>query len=375
MEIKRIYDNLGKLSYPNKVLVIYGPRRVGKTTLLNNFLSKTKLKYKLDSGDNIRTQQILSSSDFSQIIDYASGYNLVAIDEAQQIPNIGMGLKIIVDQVKKIKVIATGSSSFDLAQQIGEPLTGRKITIILYPLSQIELLSIYNKHELKEKLEDFLLFGSYPDIITAKSRKGKISALEELVDSYLLKDILILEKVKGSKVLLDLLKLLAFQIGQEVSLSELATQIKLDIKTVDRYLDILEKAFVIKRVGGFSRNLRKEIVSKNKYYFLDNGVRNAVISQFNNLENRNDVGMLWENFIFSERLKKRSYKNIRGTSYFWRTYDQKEIDLVEEREGKLFGYEIKWEVKKIKPPKDWLETYQNASYEVISKENYLQFIT
>lgn len=375
MEIKRIYDNLGKLSHPNKVLVIYGPRRVGKTTLLNNFLSKTKLKYKLDSGDNIRTQQILSSSDFSQIIDYASGYNLVAIDEAQQIPDIGTGLKIIVDQVKKIKVIATGSSSFDLAQQIGEPLTGRKTTIILYPLSQIELLSIYNKHELKEKLEDFLLFGSYPDIITAKSRKEKISALEELVDSYLLKDILALEKVKGSKVLSDLLKLLAFQIGQEVSLSELATQIKLDIKTVDRYLDILEKAFVIKRVGGFSRNLRKEIVSKNKYYFLDNGVRNAVISQFNNLENRNDVGMLWENFIFSERLKKRSYKNIRGTSYFWRTYDQKEIDLVEEREGKLFGYEIKWEVKKIKPPKDWLETYQNASYEIISKENYLQFIT
>ncbi|MDP2364708.1 MAG: DUF4143 domain-containing protein [Ignavibacteria bacterium] len=245
----------------------------------------------------------------------------------------------------------------------------------MYPIAQLELLEIFNRYELKEQLEDFLIFGSYPEVITAKSRAGKISALEEIVDSYLLKDILALEKVKGSKIILDLLKLLAFQVGNEVSLHELAARIKLDVKTVDRYLDILEKAFVIKRVGGFSRNLRKEITNKNKYYFLDNGIRNAVVSQFNKLDLRDDVGALWENFIFVERLKKRAYKNISGMSYFWRTYDQKEIDLIEEREGRLFGYEIKWTAPKgIKPPKDWLATYKNASYEVIHRENYLRFI-
>lgn len=370
--IKRIY-NLEELIKSNKVLVIYGPRRVGKTTLLNSFLTNTKLKYKLDSGDNIRTQQVLSSRDFTQILEYASGYDLIAIDEAQQIPNIGMGLKIIVDQLPNIMVIATGSSSFDLAGAVGEPLTGRKTTIILYPLSHEELLSIYNRYELKEKLEEFLVFGSYPEVITAKSRKDKIDVLEEIVDSYLLKDVLTLDKVKSPKVLLDLLKLIAFQIGSQVSLNELATQVKLDIKTVGRYLDIFEKAFVIRRISGFSRNLRKEVVSKAKYYFLDNGIRNAVISQFNPLDSRNDIGILWENFMITERIKKCAYQNIYGSFYFWRTYDGQEIDLVEEREGKLFGYEFKWAGKE-KIPKDWLKTYGNAEFKIVDKENYLEFI-
>lgn len=373
--LRRFYDNLGELLQPQKVLVLYGPRRVGKTILLERFLKQTELKYKLDSGDNIRTQNILSSQDFSQILEYAEDYELLAIDEAQQIPNIGMGLKIIVDHMPKIKIIATGSSSFDLSRQIGEPLTGRKQTIVLYPLSQLELLSEHNRFELKQKLEEFLVFGSYPEVVITKGRKKKISVLQEMVNSYLLKDILTLEKVKGSKLLLDLLKLLAFQTGNQVSLNELAGQLGIDVKTVARYLDLLEKTFIIIRLGGFSRNLRKEITNKNKYYFLDNGIRNAVISQFNRLDTRNDVGQLWENFIVMERLKKRSYKDIYAFQYFWRTYDQKEIDLIEERKGKLFGYEIKWRDKRIKTPKAWLETYKKATYQVINKNNYLEFIT
>lgn len=375
--LPRFYDKLEKLIKPQKVLVIYGPRRVGKTTLLKNYLDQTSFKYKLDTGDNIRTQQVLSSQDFSQILEYTQGYDLIAIDEAQNIPNIGMGLKIIVDQVPGIRVIATGSSSFDLAHQIGEPLTGRKNTVTLYPISQLELLRVANKHELKEKLHEFLIFGSYPEVITAKTNKEKIAVLEEIVNSYLLKDILSLEKVKGSKVLLDLLKLLAFQIGSEVSLNELANKLNIDIKTVGRYLDLLEKAFVIIRLGGYSRNLRSEVTSKAKYFFLDNGIRNGVILQFNSLDNRNDVGKLWENFIMVERLKKRSYRQIYANSYFWRLYEGQEIDLVEEKNGKLYGFECKWSAKKrFAPPKDWLTTYpQEASFTIITPDNYLDFVT
>jgi len=375
MMIKRFYQDLNTLLKPGKALVIYGPRRVGKTTLLESFLSKTKLKYKLDSGDNIRTQNILSSQDFKQILGYAEGYELIALDEAQQIPNIGMGLKIIVDQMPGIKVIATGSSSFDLSNQIGEPLTGRKRTIKLYPIAQIELLSLYNKHELKEQLDQFLIFGSYPEVITSKNRDNRKEILHELTGSYLMKDILTLERIKNSKIILDLLKLLAFQIGNEVSIHELATQLSVDSKTVNRYLDLLEKTFVIVRVGGFSRNLRNEVSNKCKYYFFDNGVRNAIINQFNELDSRNDVGQLWENFIFAERMKKRFYQNILCDYYFWRTYNQKEVDIVEEREGALFGYECKWSTKKkIKAPKEWLEAYPQAEFKVITPENYMEFI-
>ncbi|MDD4197669.1 MAG: AAA family ATPase, partial [Syntrophorhabdaceae bacterium] len=238
-----------ELVKPGKALIIYGPRRVGKTTLLTEFLSSTNFKSKLDSGDNIKVQQVLGSQDFDRIIEYASGYELIAIDEAQYIPNIGKGLKIIVDQIPGIMVIATGSSSFDLAGAVGEPLTGRKNTVILYPIAQQELLSVHNRYELKERLEDYLVFGSYPEVVTAKNRKDKMAVLEELVNSYLLKDVLALDRVKASRVLLDILKLIAFQVGSQVSLNEIATQVKLDVKTVGRYLDIFEKAFVIRRIG------------------------------------------------------------------------------------------------------------------------------
>ncbi len=372
---KRTYEPLDAHLMPNKVLVIYGPRRVGKTTLLQNYLKQTHLKYKLDSGDNIRTQQTLSSQDFGQILPYVEGYELLAIDEAQNIPNIGMGLKIIVDHVPGIQVIVTGSSSFELAGQVGEPLTGRKLTLNLYPMAQSELLSVNNRFELREKLADFLVFGAYPEVLQAPNQLARIEILTEIANAYLLKDILAFDRIKNSRTLLDLLKLLAFQVGSEVSITELATQLGVDVKTVKRYLDLLEKAFVIYRLNGFSRNLREEVTNKSKYYFLDNGIRNAVIAQFNGQDQRNDLGALWENFMIVERLKVRAYRPLHANIYFWRTYQQQEIDLIEEHSGRLYGYEFKWSQNKVvRPPSHWIGTYNNAEFQVIHPDNYLEFV-
>ena len=360
---------------PNKALIIYGPRQSGKTTLLKDFLSKIKLKFKLDSGDNITTQHTLGSQDFAVLKEYAAGYDIIAIDEAQKIKGIGQGLKILIDQVPGIRIIAAGSSSFELAGQVGEPLTGRKHTLTLYPVAQMELTQLHNSHEMKELMPEWLVYGGYPEVLTTKNKKEKARLLEEIVHSYLLKDILELEKVKNSKTLLDILRLLAFQVGSEVSLSEIGRQVGVDYKTVARYLDLFEKSFILFNLRGFSKNLRKEMTKKSKYFFYDNGVRNAIISNFNPLDIRNDTGQLWENFVFIERIKKRSYKDIFANCYFWRTWDQKEIDLVEERGGRLFGYEIKWSNAKIKPPAEWQATYKNAGYEVITKDNYLNFVS
>ena len=374
--ITRFYKDLAPLLKDNQALIIFGPRRVGKTTLLKTFLDTTRLKYRLDSGDNLKTQEILSSQDFPQIIEYASGYDLIALDEAQMIPNIGMGIKILVDQVPHLKVIATGSSSFDLANQVGEPLTGRKKTLTLYPIAQCELILETNIYDLKQGLESYLIFGSYPQVLTSRSREEKIQILEELVNSYIFKDILALSQVKGSKILFDLLKLLAFQIGNEVSLNELSNSLSIDVKTVARYLDLLEKSFIITRLTAFSRNLRSEIVSTSKYYFLDNGIRNAIILQFNPLDLRNDTGQLWENFVVVERIKKRSYKNIHANSYFWRTYEQREIDLIEEGSGEISPYEFKWSSKKeLFAPKEWVLAYPQANkLSTITPINYIDFV-
>jgi predicted AAA+ superfamily ATPase len=372
--IPRIYDNLDKYLKKGKVLVIFGPRQVGKTTLVKNFLAKTSLKYRYDTGEDFRIAEIFSSNNPDKISEYASGYELVVIDEAQKVQNIGTGLKLLVDSHPQLMVIATGSSSFDLAGNIGEPLTGRKRTLTMFPLSHLELSQIYNKFELKEKLEDLLIFGAYPEVVTASSKQEKGLILDELAHSYLLKDIIAFDKIKNSRVIFDLLRLLAFQTGSQVSLSEIAKNIGVAGKTVGRYLDLLEKSFVSYSLSGFSRNLRKEIVKKNKYYFYDNGIRNALISNFNPLHIRNDKGQLWENFLFNERLRKNKYCEIFHNLYFWRTWDQKEIDLVEEREGKLFGYEFKFGNKKPKAPALWSKTYPEAEYEVINRENYLDFV-
>lgn len=365
-----------RLIQKGKVLMIYGARRTGKTTILNDFLKRSNLKYKLDTGDNIRTQQVLSSQDVSQINDYVSGYELIAIDEAQRIPNIGLGLKIIVDINPGIFVIVTGSSSFELSQTTGEPLTGRKKTAVLYPFSQQEMLNtMNNKFELKDELNNFLIFGLYPEVALVSNKKDKVELITELVDSYLLKDILSFERIKSHKHLLDLLKLLSFQIGSEVSLNELAVTIGIDIKTVARYLDLLEKSFVIKRLGGFSRNLRNEITSKSKYYFLDNGLRNGIIMNFNSLDLRNDIGQLFENFMFIERQKFHSNKRNILNSYFWRTYAGKEIDLVEEKDGALNAFEFKWSKNsRLKKHKEFIDNYKPDGYYLVDGENYLTYL-
>lgn len=372
--IKRIFE-IKSLIKPGKVLIIYGPRRVGKTTLLKDFLSNCNLKYKLDSGDNVRTQEIFNSQYSDEIISYPEGYEIIAIDEAQQIKNIGMALKILVDNLPNLFVIATGSSSFELSQQIGEPLTGRKKVITLFPFSQQELLSLYNRHELRERLEDFLIFGSYPEVVTAKNRSEKIEFLNEIVNSYLLKDIFSLEKIRGTKQILNLLKLIAFQIGKEVSLNELASQVKIDVKTVGRYLDLFEKSFILYSINSFSRNLRKEITTKSKYYFYDNGIRNGVILQFNKLSERNDVGELFENFFVMERLKYLSNNFIYKNLYFWRTYDGQEIDFIEEGDGKLLGLEVKYSpTARLKKIKSFINAYNNASIELVNNNNYLDYL-
>lgn len=372
--IPRFYSNLSQHLRKGQVLALYGARRTGKTTLIREFLKTTHLKYKSDSGDNILTQETLGSQNFTLIKEYCEGYELIIIDEAQNIPNIGQGLKIIVDEIPELYVIATGSSSFDLSNKIGEPLVGRQKTLKLFPLAQLELSQSINRFELKNNLHDYLIFGTYPETLLNTNKEDKKEYLINLVNSYLLKDILALENIRAPKLLLDLLKLLAFQVGSEVSLNELSSSLKIDSKTVDRYLDLLEKIFIINPLGGFSRNLRTEITTKKKYYFNDNGIRNALINNFNSLDQRNDIGMLWENFIFMERLKKKSYQRLFTNDYFWRTYTQKEIDLIEERDGKLSGFEFKWKSKSYKPPKDWIENYPGSAVSLISEENYLDFI-
>ncbi len=374
MKIERYYQNLDSFIKPNKVLLVYGPRQVGKTTLLNDYLQTTVYKYRLDSGENFHIQNILSALDFEKLKDYISGYDLIAIDEAQKVPRIGEALKILTDHFPKIRIIATGSSSFDLAGQVGEPLTGRKITLVLYPIAQLEMSKILNPFELRTKLEEFLIFGSYPEVISIQDKKEKIRLLHEISGSYLMKDILEFDRVKSSQNLITVLRLLAFQIGHEVSFHEIAQKVGMDHKTLARYIDLLAKAFVIIRVGGFSRNLRNEIVKKNKYYFYDTGIRNALIANFNNIELRDDVGALWENFIFIERLKKQHYHEITTNNYFWRTWNGEEIDLIEEREGKLFAFECKWANKKIKAPKSWQQNYPDSTYQIIHPDNYQKYI-
>jgi len=372
--IKRFLSNPDALLKEGKVLIVYGARRVGKTTLVKEWLKNTTLKSLLVSGDNIRIRAILSSEDFELINEFVAGYDLVVVDEAQQVPQIGKGLKIIVDENPKIKVVATGSSSFDLSQQVGEPLTGRKRTVKLFPIAQKELIQHLNRYELKERLEEYLVFGSYPEVLLCETKKEKIRVLTELVESYLLTDILSFERLKNPDQLFKLLKLLAFQVGNLVSLNELGRQLSMNVRTVRRYIDLLEKSFIIYHLGSYSSNLRKEIAKKNKYYFYDNGIRNAVILQMNELSDRNDAGALWENFVMAERIKKLHYEDVFYNRFFWRNYNGSEIDLLEEKNGKLKAFEFKWKKTKAGIPNDFVNKYGNTGFEVIHPGNYLNFV-
>jgi predicted AAA+ superfamily ATPase len=357
-----------------KVCVLYGPRRVGKTELIKKIIFGFNGKIYSGTGDNLELRDVFSSQRLSNIATRFASYDLIYIDEAQRIPDVGLGLKLLVDHFPEKHIVVTGSSSFNLSGKIGEPLTGRNIIRILYPLSVYELYAQLGGMKILEQLENLMIFGGYPEVLNAQTVDDKTEYLLSLRDSYLFKDILELENIRNPQKMTELLKLLAFQIGHEVSLNELGNNLGIAKQSVERYLDLLEKAFIIKRVGGFSRNLRKEVVKSSRYYFWDVGVRNALINNFNPPGQRNDMGMLWENFLSMERLKTKHYGRIFSNDYFWRTYDQQEIDLIEEREGKLFAYEFKYSPKSAKAPKAWETAYPESEFQVISKENFLEFL-
>jgi predicted AAA+ superfamily ATPase len=367
-------ENLETALKPGKVVVIYGARRTGKTTLIKEFLKTESAPALLVSGDDITIQGYLSSQSVEKLKTFVGNNRLLVVDEAQKVPNIGLNLKLIIDHIPDIRVIATGSSSFDLARSIGEPLSGRKTTLIQYPLAQLEISTIEQRHETDARLESRLLYGSYPEVVLLQDNREREQYLREIVSSYLYKDILELEGIRQSAKIGRLLQLIAFQIGKEVSYTELGTSLGMSKNTVAHYLDLLEKAFVIQKLGGFSRNLRNEITKNSRYYFIDNGIRNALINNFNPLELRNDVGELWENYLVIERLKRQEYMRESANNYFWRTYTKKELDLVEERNGALHGYEMKWGKAKPRAPKEWLEAYPEATWQLINRENYLEFI-
>jgi len=371
-----VLDNFSKKVLPNKVLILLGARRVGKTELIRNYLEKIPKKDYLNlNGEDIDDASLLKVRSVANYKRLLANTKLLVIDEAQTIPEIGLILKLIVDSIDGIKVIATGSSVFDLSNKLGEPLVGRKNTIYLFPLAQIEFSEYENYKETTSKLQERLLFGSYPELEKYTDWTEKISYIKEIINAYLLKDILIFEGIKQADKILDLLKLIAFQVGKEVSLQELARQLGLSKNTVESYLDLLSKVFVIYKVTGFSRNLRKEITKSNRWYFYDNGIRNGIINNFTLLENRTDVGELWENYLACERIKKQNYRNSNGINYFWRTYDQQELDWLEEQNGNLNGFEFKWnEKRKSKIPTAFAKAYPDASFEVINRENYLDFI-
>ena len=368
-------DNLRRTLAPGKVIVIYGARRTGKTTMLQQFLKDIDEPYLLVSGEDVTVQGYLASQSIDKLSAFIGANRLLIVDEAQKVPNIGANLKLIVDHIPEIRVVATGSSSFDLARSVGEPLTGRKTSLKLFPLAQLEIGQIEQRHQTDANLESRLIYGAYPEVVLTNDNRAREQYLREIVASYLYKDVLELDGIRHATKISRLLQMIALQIGKEVSYTELGTGLGMSKNTIERYLDLLEKAFVIQKLSGFSRNLRSEITKNSRYYFLDNGIRNALINNFNPLDLRNDVGELWENYLVMERLKKQEYLLEHANNYFWRTYSQKEIDFVEERDGKLFGFEMKWGTAVGKPPKEWLKAYPNATWQIVNRQNYLELIS
>ena len=360
---------------PNKVLVLLGARRVGKTQIIKKYLETSKETVLQLNGEDINDVRLLEERSVLNYSKLLKNTTLLVIDEAQNIPNIGLILKLIVDTIDGIKVIATGSSMFDLANKLGEPLVGRKNTLYLFPLAQIEFSQFENYKQTTEKLEERLLFGGYPELTQYDSWNEKTVYLKEIINSYLLKDILIFDGIKNADKIYDLLRLIAFQVGSEVSMQELGNQLNLSKNTVSSYLDLLSKVFILFKIEGFSKNLRKEITKSSRWYFYDNGIRNTIINNFNEIKNRTDVGALWENYLASERIKKQHYQKIYKQNYFWRTYDQQELDWLETQAETIAGYEFKWnENRKTKIPTAYAKAYPEATFEVINKQNYLDFI-
>ncbi len=367
---RQLFDSVNVKIGKGKAIVLIGPRQVGKTTLIKQLLEDKEFLF-LD-GDDPTVRSILTLPNTEQIKSFIGNYKYVFIDEAQRIENIGITLKIITDQFKDVQLFVSGSSAFELNDKIKEPLTGRKWEFNLYPISWKEFETNVGFIKAEQQLELRMIFGMYPDVINSTGNEYEV--LKELAESYLYKDILALNNIRKPEILEKLLQALALQMGSEVSNNELSRLLGIDKNTVINYIDILEKAFVIFKLSSFSRNIRNEIKMNQKIYFFDNGIRNVIIGNFNNLRLRQDTGALWENFLISERIKKIKYDNRLITSYFWRTTQQQEIDYVEEVDGKITGYEIKWNAKaKIKLPKIFATTY-NATTEIITRDNFRTFI-
>lgn len=356
-----------------RVIILYGPRQAGKTTLIDMLLSQES-NYEKYNGDDIFTQNTFNNNNLEHLKRVIGEKNLLVIDEAQRINNIGLSLKLIIDNLP-IKVIVSGSASFDLADKVCEPLTGRTKTFWLYPLSFKEVKDKMPQMGNDKILEEMLLYGMYPKIWNIEGRKEKEDYLFEYINNYLYRDILTISKVKKPKKIIDLLTLLALQIGSEVSVSELAQNTNLTQATVENYLDVLEKMFVIFNVRGFSRNLRKEISKASKYYFFDMGLRNALIRNFNSISLRSDAGAMFENWAISEKIKKSNNNRDFSNFYFWRTYDQQEIDLIEESKGEINAYEFKWKKDNKKAPNDWTKTYPQSQFNLINKDNVFDFLS
>lgn len=365
-----VEDNLT----PGRVLVIYGPRRVGKTTMVKKYLESLSSKTLYETGDNFDLQALFKRGSRNELLDFADTYDTIVIDEAQMIPRIGLGIKIIIDARPEKNIILTGSSALLLSEEVGSPLLGRHFEIKLLPLSWNELVG--SNYEKMAGLENHLIYGAYPEVILANTNSEREMILKEIVRSYLFKDAFIREGVKSSHTLVSIVKALAFQIGSEVSLNEIAKIVGVDIKTVARYIDVLEKSFIIKRVSAFSRNPRNEISKKVKYYFYDLGIRNALVSQFQSFENRDpkDIGALFENYVFMELYKKEIINNSYFDDiYFWRNKKGREVDIVLAYNDKILAYECKWSHTSVSF-QDFQEMYPNAEITVVSRDNLSEIL-
>lgn len=368
---RTIEESLKRDFFKGKIIILVGPRQVGKTTLINHILENYSSIITF-SGDDRKDRNTLAQNSFAFLDNLIGEKKVIFIDEAQKIEEIGNTLKLLVDNYGEEKqIIATGSSSLNLLSNTSEPLTGRKYVYELYPLSVGEIYSQRHPLDIDKELESLLIYGTYPDIYNG-SLKLKENHLAEIIRSYLYKDILELENVKNSSSLDTLLSALALQVGSEVSLSELSNLLNLNLRTVERYIDLLEKNYVIFRLPPYYTNERKVLSKQNKIYFYDLGIRNALINNFNPLSRRNDRGALWENFLIIERVKLNAYTNRYVSKFFWRTYDGAEIDYIEKYADSLDGFEFKWSKVK-KAPKSWLE-YTNAKYELINMDNFKKFL-
>jgi len=371
---RKVKEIIQKRIGQNKVLLLFGTRRVGKTHLIKSLEKDLTIPYLHLNAEDADVLYILENRSVANYERLLDGQKLVIIDEAQVIPDIGKILKLMIDSFDDLTIIATGSSAFDLSNQTGEPLTGRSYTYYLHPIAQKELSGLENILQTQQHLEDRLIFGSYPEIFQLETPTEKAEYLKNLVNAYLLKDILHFENIQNSAKIYDLLRLIAYQVGSEVSLDELGKQLGISKNTVERYLDLLAKVQIIFKLGGYSTNLRKEITKSSKWYFFDNGIRNAIINDFRLLPLRQDIGLLWENYCIYERIKLNNCNQESAEYFFWRTYDQQEIDLIEKNQQSINAFEFKYKEGKRKVPAFFAKNYPNAGFTIINKENYLEFI-